>query len=251
MATTADYLNKLVEQKNTLADNLVTKGVTATHDETLETLVPKVLEISGGSSGSTGMSDFSIIGYNSTTLNFDKSGWVGEFIDGKFAGFKINRYFSYTNSWEIMINFIITNSNFSSDNFLFASSAGFYVAPAIVLKSLSSIYSGHNTNSTASFFNKELTLTPSTELELNKEYYLRYSWSLSTKILKLELSEDSINWNDSIELSDVERGYQQTKGGIQLGGWNSSSSNSFKSGKINILKSYIKLDDEVVWGNET
>ena len=39
MATTAEYLNKLVTQKNTLADNLVTKGVTATHDETLETLV--------------------------------------------------------------------------------------------------------------------------------------------------------------------------------------------------------------------
>ena len=49
MATTADYLNKLVEQKNTLADNLVTKGVTATHDETLDTLVPKILEISSGS----------------------------------------------------------------------------------------------------------------------------------------------------------------------------------------------------------
>ena len=48
MATTADYLNKLVTQKNTLADNLVTKGVVATHDETLETLVPKVLDISGG-----------------------------------------------------------------------------------------------------------------------------------------------------------------------------------------------------------
>ena len=51
MATTAEYLNKLVEQKNTLADNLVTKGVTASHVETLETLVPKVLEISGGGEG--------------------------------------------------------------------------------------------------------------------------------------------------------------------------------------------------------
>ena len=48
MATTADYLNKLVAQKNALADNLIAKGVTATHDETLETLVPKVLDISGG-----------------------------------------------------------------------------------------------------------------------------------------------------------------------------------------------------------
>ena len=51
MATTAEYLNKLVTQKNTLADNLVTKGISASHDETLETLVPKVLEISGGAGG--------------------------------------------------------------------------------------------------------------------------------------------------------------------------------------------------------
>lgn len=51
MAVTADYLNKLVEQKNTLADNLATKGVSASHDETLETLVPKVLDISGGGGG--------------------------------------------------------------------------------------------------------------------------------------------------------------------------------------------------------
>lgn len=51
MATTAEYLNKLVGQKNALADNLVTKGVSATHDETLETLVPKVLEISSGGGG--------------------------------------------------------------------------------------------------------------------------------------------------------------------------------------------------------
>ena len=54
MATTADYLNKLVEQKNTLADNLVTKGVTATHSETLETLVPKVLDILSGGGETTG-----------------------------------------------------------------------------------------------------------------------------------------------------------------------------------------------------
>lgn len=51
MATTTDYLNKLVTQKNTLADNLVTKGVDATHDETLDTLVPKILEISNGGGG--------------------------------------------------------------------------------------------------------------------------------------------------------------------------------------------------------
>ena len=51
MATTAEYLNKLVDQKNTLADNLTSMGVESTHDETLETLVPKVLEISSGGNG--------------------------------------------------------------------------------------------------------------------------------------------------------------------------------------------------------
>ena len=86
MATTADYLNKLITQKNTLADNLVTKGVDATHDETLETLVPKVLEISSeiptfcydGIVGffdtasvdiSNGIWQNGIDGYNDITLN--------------------------------------------------------------------------------------------------------------------------------------------------------------------------------------
>lgn len=46
MPTTADYLNDLVAQKNALADNLITKGVSASDTETLNTLVPKVLEIS-------------------------------------------------------------------------------------------------------------------------------------------------------------------------------------------------------------
>lgn len=59
MATTAEYLDKLVTQKNTLADNLATKGVTATHEETLETLVPKVLDISGG--GGTGGGSIEIV----------------------------------------------------------------------------------------------------------------------------------------------------------------------------------------------
>lgn len=68
MATTTDYLNKLVTQKNTLADNLVTKGVTATHDETLETLVPKVLEISV--SESTKYITEGLIGYSNLSDDY-------------------------------------------------------------------------------------------------------------------------------------------------------------------------------------
>lgn len=63
MSTTADLLNKLVTQKNTLADNLVGKGVEATHDETLETLVPKVLDIQSGSVEQKGIYPLDTNGY--------------------------------------------------------------------------------------------------------------------------------------------------------------------------------------------
>lgn len=46
----AAYLSALVSQKNALAENLVSKGVSASASETLTTLVPKVLQIPSGSS---------------------------------------------------------------------------------------------------------------------------------------------------------------------------------------------------------
>ena len=46
MATTTDYINQLKSDKQTLVDNLVAKGVTATSDETFTSLVPKVATIS-------------------------------------------------------------------------------------------------------------------------------------------------------------------------------------------------------------
>ena len=46
--TTEQYLTDLVNQKNALANNLVSMGVEATQDEKLNTLVPKVLDIQCG-----------------------------------------------------------------------------------------------------------------------------------------------------------------------------------------------------------
>ena len=46
--STSDYLAQLQTDKQTLVDNLVTKGVSATSDETFTSLVPKVLDISTG-----------------------------------------------------------------------------------------------------------------------------------------------------------------------------------------------------------
>lgn len=48
MATISQQLNELINQKSQLAANLTTKGVAATSDEKLNTLVPKILEIETG-----------------------------------------------------------------------------------------------------------------------------------------------------------------------------------------------------------
>ena len=52
-ATITEQLTKLNQLRQQLAANLTTKGVTATTAEKFNTLVPKVLEISGGESPTT------------------------------------------------------------------------------------------------------------------------------------------------------------------------------------------------------
>ena len=53
MTTIADYLTALDKQRRQLAANLTVKGVPASASEKLNTLVPKVLEISGGETPTT------------------------------------------------------------------------------------------------------------------------------------------------------------------------------------------------------
>ena len=48
MSTIIDYVNELERPKNVLADILAEKGLQATRDETFNTLIPKVRDISGG-----------------------------------------------------------------------------------------------------------------------------------------------------------------------------------------------------------
>lgn len=48
MSTIMDYVNELERQKNVLADILAEKGLQATRDETFNTLIPKVRDVSGG-----------------------------------------------------------------------------------------------------------------------------------------------------------------------------------------------------------
>ena len=48
MIKTTDYLDQLKKDKQTLVNNLVAKGITATNDETFTSLVPKINDIETG-----------------------------------------------------------------------------------------------------------------------------------------------------------------------------------------------------------
>ena len=70
MATIEQQLTELVNQKNTLVNNLNTMGVEAATSETLNTLVPKVLDIEtgGGGGGTTGEFMCQVVDYDGTIL---------------------------------------------------------------------------------------------------------------------------------------------------------------------------------------
>ena len=69
MATVSDYLTQLQTDKQTLVDNLVTKGVSATSDETFTSLVPKVLDIQSGSSDDLVIDNAKYLFYQGARLN--------------------------------------------------------------------------------------------------------------------------------------------------------------------------------------
>ncbi|MDR3552198.1 MAG: hypothetical protein P4L75_03655 [Clostridia bacterium] len=62
MATIADYLTKLNNLRNSLADNLTAKGVTGSHTDTMDTLVPRVLDIRTSLTGKPSVSNSLVVG---------------------------------------------------------------------------------------------------------------------------------------------------------------------------------------------
>lgn len=79
MSTIIDYVNELERQKNILADILAEKGLQATRDETFNTLIPKVRDVSGGGSER-------IVVSNEQIEKF----YLGEFENALFEGSEVN-----------------------------------------------------------------------------------------------------------------------------------------------------------------
>ena len=69
MPTTSEYLQQLQTDKQNLVDNLVTKGVSASNDETFTSLVPKVLDIQSGGGEKLEINDARYLFYKGARLN--------------------------------------------------------------------------------------------------------------------------------------------------------------------------------------
>ena len=174
----------------------------------------------------------------------DSDGYVSNFYSNRYIG--INKPFKYTQSFEIVINFVI-NSLPTRSNVLFGSSvySDFFKAPSFELQSnaiwAGLSYTGTKWDNSIDIYNFEY--------EINKDYYLKYSHNVTSKILKLEISYDGKTWITLSELTDVSIGYQ---GGsneyLEIGGVAQSSAHYFSCGKINLFRSYILTDDKLFWG---
>ena len=174
----------------------------------------------------------------------DGDGYVRNFSSSVYIG--INKPLKYTQSFEIVINFII-DSLPTRSNVLFGSSAyyNFYKAPSFELQS-NRIWAGLSYTGTQWDKNIEI---PNFEYEINKDYYLKYSHNVTSQILKLEISYDGVTWATLSELTDVSIGYQgESNEYLEIGGIAQSTNHYFSCGKINLFRSYILTDDELFWG---
>lgn len=176
----------------------------------------------------------------------DGDGYVRNFSSSAYIG--INKPFKYTQSFEIVINFIM-DSLPTRSNALFGSSvnspSGFYKAPSFELGS-NVIWAGLSYTGTT--WDKNIAISDFA-FEINKDYYLKYSHNVTSQILKLEISYDGVTWTTLSELTDVSIGYQgKSNEYLEIGGVAQSSAHYFSCGKINLFRSYILTDDELFWG---
>ena len=250
MASMTDYLNKLVTQKNTLADNLVTKDVTATHDETLETLVPKVLDISGGGTSIAFVGTIKNLCVYNPTNPYLLSG-------ARYTSFTSNQLINNDNSdfvfapsnndWEICIKFNMSSLKNQSALIGCAYNDNYWSTPSIeYMTQNDGLWFGISTNGSSWTFGGTTG-----SIESGKDYWVKLSYS-SVDGYKFCLSENGIDYEIKYETSVTDVQYQNDSTSImQLFSVANSSSHLASTAEIDLRETYVKFGDVIVWGGKS
>ena len=233
MASMTDYLNKLVTQKNTLADNLVTKDVTATHDETLETLVPKVLDISGGGTSIAFVGAIKNLCVYNPTNPYLLSGasyissTSNQLINNDNSDFV---FAPSNNDWEICIKFNMSSLKNNSALIGCAYSNNYWSTPSIEYTTQNDgLWFGISTNGSSWTFSG---VTGS--IESGKDYWVKLSYS-SVEGYKFLLSENGVDFEVKYETSVTDVQYQNDSTSImQLFSVANSSSHLASTAEIDV-----------------
>lgn len=126
----ADYLNELINQKTQLADNINKMGVSAESSEKFNTLVPKVLKISGGSGGSGGVDEIEVMNCKTMTSSTEvfnaHTGKIKVSNDGSFESWEELGDYVYNS-----ISTVYTNSTAGIDLKASKANCGFYYVKPI------------------------------------------------------------------------------------------------------------------------
>ena len=250
MATTADYLNKLIEQKNSLADKLVTKGIEATHDETLETLVPKVLDISGGGTSIAFVGTIKNLCVYNPTNPYLLSGasyissTSNQLINNDNSDFV---FAPSNNDWEICIKFNMSSLKNNSALIGCAYRNDYWCTPSIeYMTQNDGLWFGISTNGTSWTFSGVTG-----QIDSEKDYWVKLSYS-SSNGYKLCLSENGIDYEIRYETSVTDVQYQnESRSIMQLFNVANSNNHLASTTEIDLRETYVKFGDEIVWGSKS
>ena len=198
---------------------------------------------SGGTTEKITLDKFS---FTANNVFIDGEGWAGPFQYDSYI--LVPNPLHYQKDLEIVINFKLLQSyNSSTYGGLFGAKTNWFHAPSVEIQSQDLIWAGFSYR--GSTWDKGIS--SNYHFELNKEYWIKYKYSLDTKKFELFVSTDGQNFDLLGAVDNCEYGVQYSSAVFTIGSVNykaGSSSHRFQYGKINLKNSYILTDKKLFWG---